>query len=1722
VSIEERNCELEEAVDDLQKYLEEEIVAKQAALEEQAQLQTRLVKSLKDSEATQEEMQQVACEMGEELQHAHSALKDLQDTRTGLEEQLLNEQRKKVQLEQQFVSLAEQNASTEAKNAKLLGVVEDLENQVAEESEIRKAAQKNSTELQTLVQNANRKLEDAAGEKDNIAAQLERSAQSTAVQMEAKLQEAQSAFDIAKAERAELEVMCVALKQEKAACEKNNVILSGLVNELKQQVAEGVIARQKVLDDNSELTASLQSALDEAKATKQQLEESDEIQAQLQQYMNELKQQVEQSKQVEVSADEQTFLPRDIQHSSLEMKAQLQETRSELATMKKEKATSDSKISIFVGIVDELKKQLSQEIEARKAAILDQSKLQQDLESAIRESEETKVQIDRSANHERAVLENRLTMLENENSSKEVVISQLQQNVNEKVGLLEEMENIKQEMDLASQETQAALRDLQEEREKEKDGLSKSLVSQLSNSFASSSSGSSSFETDSDTSSNDAVPLSPADAKAALSNKIDRLENGIEVTQLTESSKSFEGQFNEQLKNQEMGSEIAYLNDQTTRVEELEEQLALQSKARDAALLDCFDLQGSLKNAVIKQSQLLDEISESKRTIDQLTFDLEQKDDSWRGKIDRLSAQLSAKDGQPMSTSMSAMFATLQSERESAVEARKVTKRADERVRAANERTKLAKHDLGQLQSQVLEIEAERKENTIALARSEAFAASCLRRQDELEKEIDHLRDQHKLELGSLVHDPEQAQSELEEGSNRGNEAKRGAPLRQRSNLGATQEVGHKKMLIRRYSMPAAGQTKVLEDLQTKLELMETRCRMKESTLIRKEAEIVTLRLSLKEKESIIKHIDSGDAFDSAQKSIDLEKKLKEALDRVEKLHGVNFTLERAQRRLTSDSSMLASRTLHPTSRNEAADEASLIPISTTPFRLNKSVSKRNFMPSNQGNDLRTMQELIESQLKMKEAALRRKENDIVALQKTLKEKDSIIKNSHGGSALDHVHKAADLERKLKEAVHKIGVLEAKDDLNGKVELVESQLKMKESTLKRKEDEINRLQDLLKEKESIIKIYLGDAAQDHGQQAAEFERELREAQSKIQTLEESNRESEKKEESMGRATAISSDAGPAKGETSSEYQNASVAGPPEQDLEIDPPYQATTTKTTSTAEESPIVNQEGLAHDLLDEIGMLRMQLSDMMKQTESLASDLEEKTIALQHAEMHLQRLRQDNERLRSTVEAIGNAAEGDQSDADPTEASTESLHEKERSTQQKIAANKLLITSLREELDSEKNHREELEVLVSEKDSDSSARVSDSHSSSPGDKFESISIDEFYDGQPTSSVPIERSKTRDVDLTEEALKQGQTEERVTEKAVADLGRTDEELPHQKFRLDAGTVELRNSIGKEDDIIEMLRAKQREQEALISLLNKTLSEKDTKIARLARLLAEVHDNVNVAKELEENELTIDSLVLIRNEKDTEIKKLKEKIEYLEDMLKEFEETKYQLRNRIEEIAEKKTTIHQLKAELEHESKRAKRMLDDRQEHLDQVRDEKLHLRLDSQDKSQKFEMKLREKEELIKSIHSEATERGLLIDSLDTSLMEANTRLRQLESEIKQQATEKTSLAIRLDQVAQDRSNLIEEHREKDVLIRMLNEARLDGETKIAKLTKPKKKRETNRQKILRRYKKMQAEEGVSGLDTYMEPFVLDLHQAQAEYQNARKNLRLAKARERLIRPRV
>jgi len=802
------------------------------------------------------------------------------------------------------------------------------------------------------------------------------------------------------------------------------------------------------------------------------------------------------------------------------------------------------------------------------------------------------------------------------------------------------------------------------------------------------------------------------------------------------------------------------------------------------------------------------------------------------------------------------------------------------------------------------------------------------------------------------------------------------------------------------------------------------------------------------------------------------------------------------------------------------------------------------------------------SQLKIKDSALRRKDEEITKLRKLLQEQGSlegtvipapiegIEQNRDITSELD-IGNNASRPTSLATAVSSNDTKDTDDsprhaalsisspsapggtpsskrhsmpssadttvlvELKTRIELVESQLKMKESTLKQKENQFLALQETLREKESIIKNSLGDTDRDYVHKAAELERELKETQIKIKTLEVSNNELKNREADLQKA-AIIGNLEDVKGSKTNEKHGVEVAKPAKRH-EIKGVEQKikgeNDAKTMDLATSDLTVSVQ---HDMSEEIGFLQMQLKDMMEQTESLANDVEQKDVALKHAEMHLMRLRRDNVRLRSAVETIGNTTKQELLDVGQEEDSVDFLNWKLRSAQKELAANKLLVESMRDELNSEKNHREELEVLVSEQDSDSDAHLSSSRSSSASTKSESIVIDDFQGGQIPSRIPIVRSKTREVGVIKDSSEEGEAEKRSKFEPKEGKG-----LAGGEPCLDFEITELQHATQKKEEVIEMLRTKLREQEELISLLNKTLSEKDVKIKRLEMLLGEVHGNVTISEELEENELTIDSLVMIRNDNQKEIGKLKQKIRDLEGKLVEFEEFKYQLRRRTEEIAEQKTKIETLKAELEDESKRVRELMDDQKKHFDHARVEKLHLKLDAEDQSRKFETKLREKEEFIKSIHFEAAERGLLVESLDASLQDTNKRLKQMESEIWDQAETISSLTKKLQQAESDKSSWIQERKERDDLIRMLNKVRLDGEKTIAELTKPKP--ETNRQKVLRRYKQMQAEERrVSGLESYMEPFVLDLQEAQVEFERARKNLRLAQARERLVRPRA
>jgi hypothetical protein len=78
------------------------------------------------------------------------------------------------------------------------------------------------------------------------------------------------------------------------------------------------------------------------------------------------------------------------------------------------------------------------------------------------------------------------------------------------------------------------------------------------------------------------------------------------------------------------------------------------------------------------------------------------------------------------------------------------------------------------------------------------------------------------------------------------------------------------------------------------------------------------------------------------------------------------------------------------------------------------------------------------------------------------------------------------------------------------------------------------------------------------------------------------------------------------------------------------------------------------------------------------------------------------------------------------------------------------------------------------------------------------------------------------------------------------------------------------------------------------------------------------------------------------------------------------------------------------------------------------------------------------------------------------------------------------------------------EEQAEKEALIKALDKARRNSVKVINELKKPKP--ESTRTKTLRRFYNLQPDESCSGLDGYMEPWVLDVTKSQARYDIALK----------------
>mmetsp|Transcript_13101 Transcript_13101/g.31015 ORF Transcript_13101/g.31015 Transcript_13101/m.31015 type:complete len:589 (+) Transcript_13101:986-2752(+) len=587
-----------------------------------------------------------------------------------------------------------------------------------------------------------------------------------------------------------------------------------------------------------------------------------------------------------------------------------------------------------------------------------------------------------------------------------------------------------------------------------------------------------------------------------------------------------------------------------------------------------------------------------------------------------------------------------------------------------------------------------------------------------------------------------------------------------------------------------------------------------------------------------------------------------------------------------------------------------------------------------------------------------------------------------------------------------------------------------------------------------------------------------------------------------------------------------------------------------------------------------------MMTETVLLSDVVDQKDAALKQATRQLEKFQAENIMLKKKKWTATASSVNDDDDDVPTvpamenefqfdnETSAEFLYEKLRDAQQMLVAKKLTIASLQAELEVEKLRREELEQIANEnRNDDSSSSTSVSISDVDSEAAEQITnsfalkcaavastttpqsppaaknneAKEEESDEDSSSIgggePGIRVFGQEQKLDAELEQEAALEIIIPNETIATADDDDDEGIETSADLSSSisknkTIavmevaqeisELKHSILKRDECIDGLRAKLQEHEALISLLNKTLSGKDTKIDRLERLIGQTHHNVKISKELEENELTIDSLVLYRFEKEHQMTEIQDKIRELEDQVRASKETEYQLRRRTDELSGAEAKIRRLKAELKSESQHMAQLLEDNREKLGHAKEEKIKLEYAVQAQSQEMKGKLREKDDFIKSIHAEATERGLMIDSLEASLKETNKQLQRTESKVHQQAKELTLVRSKLGQLNEEKTQWIEEQQDKDELIQMLNDSRLEGQRIVAELTKPKP--ETNRQKVLRRYHKLQATEDgnrISGLQAYMEPFVLDIHQAQEQYEKARKNLRLAEARERLIRPR-
>ncbi|KAL3936960.1 MAG: hypothetical protein SGBAC_007831 [Bacillariaceae sp.] len=786
----------------------------------------------------------------------------------------------------------------------------------------------------------------------------------------------------------------------------------------------------------------------------------------------------------------------------------------------------------------------------------------------------------------------------------------------------------------------------------------------------------------------------------------------------------------------------------------------------------------------------------------------------------------------------------------------------------------------------------------------------------------------------------------------------------------------------------------------------------------------------------------------------------------------------------------------------------------------------------------------------------RNRDDDIAALQDLVKQKDFIIQNALAEQPASESKKVAELEQEIQEAheiidglnqlkstwetTHipmqekdaEIGALRTKNQelllsqnaLKQKSESMDAILARKEALLKRKDEEICSLKEVIRKKDVSLQTQAANFAERVEVQAADGEKKP-EAAGEDPKPELATAPSEQESNSVEK-------------EDESSYQGSK---PESGDKVLDVPQ----TETETVSSQSPSgydCRQRQLEYDLDEELDSLRTKVHSTMKEAALLTDVMDRKDAALKDATKRLEKLQAENAMLKRTTSSVDGVPVATMEDCLSDETSTlpESLlHGKLLEAQQSIAAKTLIIASLQAELGVEKLRREELEQSANENDSSSSVSISDVDSESQGGNQSGSSALEGASASKRSKSSTAKNSKAKREFDEDSLVgevgirvfgQEQKLDVELEKEMA-LESQKEATHEEQFQGDPSLStfpmmevaeeisELKHSIFKRDEAIKGLRAKLQEHEALISLLNKALSGKDTKIDRLERLIGQSHRNVNISKELEENEMTIDSLVLYRFEKEQQMGEMQDKIQDLEHQVRASKETEYQLRRRTDELSGAETKIRRLKAELKTETQRMTHLMEENSEKLAHAKEEKIRLEYDIEAQSQKLNDQLGEKDDFIKSIHSEAAERGLIIDSLEASLQDTNMQLQRMESKANQQASDVAKLTAKLRQLTQEKKQWIADEKDKDELIQMLNESRLEGQRIIADLTKPRP--ETSRQKMLRRYHKLQAVEGASGLEAYMEPYVLDIHQAQTQYETARKNLRLAEARERLIRPR-